>query len=70
MEGKANTEYTITVYYKSGPSSASGLDPKTSDANGYVSWSWKVGGRTAPGTYRIVVEGGGEKVSVNFTVVE
>ena len=70
IKGKANTEYTITVYYKSGSSSASGLDPKTSDANGYVSWFWKVGGRTAPGTYRIVVEGGGEKVFVNFTVVE
>ena len=70
IKGKANTEYTITVYYKSGPSTAKGLEAKTSDADGYVSWSWKVGGRTTPGTYKIVVEGGGEKVTVEFTVTE
>ena len=70
IKGKANTEYSITVYYKSGPSTAKGLEAKTSDADGYVSWSWKVGGRTTPGTYKIVVEGGGEKVTVEFTVTE
>jgi competence protein ComEC len=46
---------TITVYYKSGPSSAAGLDPKQSDGGGNVSWSWKVGTRTTPGTWSIVV---------------
>ena len=70
IKGKANTNYKITVYYKSGPSSADGLEAKTSDANGYVTWSWKVGGRTTPGTYKIVIEGGGEKVTVQFTVTE
>lgn len=70
IKGKAKTEYKITVYYKSGPSSAEGLEAKTSDADGYVSWSWKVGGRTTPGTYKIVIEGGGEKVTVEFTVIE
>jgi competence protein ComEC len=70
IKGKANTEYKITVYYKSGPSSASGLEAKTSDAEGYVSWTWKVGGRTSPGTFKIVVEGGGEKATVEFTVTQ
>ncbi|MBA7653174.1 hypothetical protein ES703_61017 [subsurface metagenome] len=46
---------TITVYYKSGPSSASGLYGKTADSQGNVSWSWKVGTRTTPGSWRIVV---------------
>ena len=46
---------TITVYYKSGPSTASGLGAKTADSDGNVSWTWKVGTRTTPGTYRIVV---------------
>ncbi len=44
---------TITVYYKSGPSSASGLTTKTADANGNVSWTWKVGTSTTPGNWRI-----------------
>jgi hypothetical protein len=46
---------TITVHYKSGPSSAAGLEPKAADANGEVSWRWKVGSRTSPGNWRIVV---------------
>ena len=45
----------ITVYYKSGPSTASGLSPKISDSHGTVSWTWKVGANTTPGSWRIVV---------------
>ncbi|HEX9897196.1 MAG TPA: thermonuclease family protein [Dehalococcoidales bacterium] len=50
-----NAECSITVYYKSGPSTASGLYTKTADADGYVSWTWKVGSKTTPGSWRIVV---------------
>ena len=46
---------TITVYYKSGPSTAQGLYSKQADTNGDVSWTWKVGTRTTPGSWRIVV---------------
>jgi competence protein ComEC len=46
---------TITVYYKSGASQAAGLGPQTANSNGDVTWSWKVGSRTTPGTWRIVV---------------
>jgi len=46
---------TITVYYKSGPSKASGLYGKQADSEGNVSWSWKVGTRTTPGSWAIVV---------------
>lgn len=69
IKGKPNTEYSITVYYKSGPSSASGLEAKVSDSDGYVSWTWKVGAKTSAGTYDIVVSGGGEEETIRFTVV-
>jgi hypothetical protein len=46
---------TITVTYKSGPSRARGLDPKTADGNGVVSWTWIVGTRTTPGKWPIAV---------------
>jgi beta-lactamase superfamily II metal-dependent hydrolase len=63
---------TITVYYKSGPSKASGLYEKQADSQGNVSWSWKVGTRTTPGSWRIVVTAslGGERISETtyFTV--
>lgn len=50
-----NASCSITVYYKSDPSKAQGLGPKTADSNGMVSWSWMVGPRTTPGSWRIVV---------------
>ena len=64
-----NTYCTIKVYYKSGPSSAQGLDPKNSDGSGNCTWSWKVGSRTTPGDWRIVisVQGIGE-IEQYFTV--
>jgi len=51
-----NTYCSIIVYYKSGASKAQGLDPKNSDGNGNCSWTWKVGTRTTPGDWRIVIK--------------
>jgi hypothetical protein len=48
---------SIAVYYKSGASHAQGLYPKRSVA-GRVSWTWKVGTRTTPGRWAIVVSCG------------
>ena len=62
-------EYTITVYYNSGASEAEGLEPKTADADGNVSWTWRIGGRTAPGTYRVIIQGNGETIEREFTVI-
>jgi micrococcal nuclease len=50
-----NTGCTIEVDYKSGPSHAQGLVPKTSDGAGNVSWTWIVGTRTTPGQWPIYV---------------
>ncbi len=47
---------TIAVYYKSGASRAQGLVPKTADTRGTVTWTWRVGTRTTPGTWPIVVK--------------
>lgn len=70
IQGEPNTNYSITVRYKSGPSEADGLEDKTSNANGMVSWSWKVGPRTSAGTYSITVRGGGVSQTVDYTIVE
>lgn len=67
-------ECSIVVHYKSGISEAVGLESKTADAEGNVSWSWKVGSRTTPDTYRIVVTASSEGKTVSretqFEVVE
>ena len=50
-----NTEYSISVEYSSGYSTADGLYTKTSDTNGFVRWNWEVGSRTSSGTYPITI---------------
>ena len=46
---------SITVRYKSGPSRAKGLVPKTAGAKGRVVWQWRVGSNTTPGRLPIDV---------------
>jgi hypothetical protein len=47
---------SIVVHYLSGPSRAQGLYPKR--ATSRVSWVWKIGTRTTPGRWPVVVSCG------------
>lgn len=49
----AQAECTIEVTYDSGASQASGLEGKSADAAGKVTWSWTVGRNTIAGTWPI-----------------
>ena len=55
IKGAPDMVYKINVYYSSGASTAAGLSPIISDMDGYASWTWKVGGKTNPGSFRITI---------------
>ena len=59
---------SITVYYKSGPSEAQGLGLMVAGGDGLCSWTWKVGTRTTPGTWRIQVTTGSATQNYAFVV--
>ena len=67
----ADAACTIVVEYKSGPSSAAGLGPKSASSSGGVSWSWTVGSRTTPGSWPVTVTctSGGTSASATESVV-
>ena len=46
---------SIVVRYKSGPSKAAGLAPQTAAGAGIVSWTWKVGASTTPGSWPVTL---------------
>lgn len=54
---------SIEVDYKSGPSKAKGLGPKKANGQGVISWSWKVGSNTTPGTYNVIIRLGGQTIT-------
>lgn len=68
IKGAPNTEYSIYVHYPSGDSTAAGLETKTSDGDGNVTWEWEVGTNTAKGVHSITVRGGGNSQNFDFTV--
>ena len=71
IRGTPYVTYRIEVYYSTTVSSAKGLEPKAADADGTVTWSWKVGTRTKSGSHRIVIRGeNGETLSLSFTTTE
>lgn len=68
IKGKPDTEYVIHVIYKSSVSKADGLEKKKSDANGNVSWTWKVGTNTASTTAKVdIYEYGKRSKAAHFT---
>jgi len=70
IQALPNTKYHIVVNYKSGPSESKDLDEKISDSNGVVTWTWKVGARSAAGTFEIIVKDDkGRSVKVEWTIV-
>jgi hypothetical protein len=58
-----STLCSIAVIYASGQSRAAGLYPKNADTQGLVTWTWKVGTRTTPGVWSIVIECGKDKIT-------
>ena len=70
IKGLPNTTYDIDVIYSSGVSKAKGLNDKTSDNEGNVSWTFKVSGNVKVGTYEINITDGKDIASYSLEVIE
>ena len=70
IKGLPNTTYDIDVIYSSGASKASGLEDKTSDSEGNVSWTFKVSSNVKPGTYEVKITDGKDSVSYSLEVTD
>jgi len=55
IQTAAHARCEITVAYKSGPSPAQGLGPKSADRKGQVTWTWRVDSDATPGAWPITV---------------
>lgn len=69
IQTKPAVACSIQYYTPAGTdSTAQGLAPQTSDAEGYCSWFWNIGSRTKPGTGRIVIAANGMSNQFPITV--
>ena len=70
IKGLPNTTYDIDVIYSSGASKARGLEDKTSDSEGNVSWTFKVSSNVKPGTYEVKISDGKDSASYSLEVTD
>lgn len=73
IKGYAGHTYSITVEMKSGYSKAAGLEEKIADGDGYVEWTWRVGGKSSTDFQPIVTVrdiATGESVELRYTVTK
>ena len=70
IKGLPNTTYDIDVIYSSGASKAKGLEDKTSESEGNVSWTFKVSSNVKPGTYEVKITDGSSNASYSLEVTE
>ena len=70
IKGLPNITYDIDVIYSSGESKASGLEDKTSDSEGNVSWTFKVSSNVKPGTYEVKITDGENSASYSLEVTD
>ncbi|MBW4083436.1 pilus assembly protein [Paenibacillus sp. S150] len=65
-----NASASLSIFYKSGQSTAKYLGWKQADENGYIEWEWKIGVNTTPGTWPLVIQlADGTSLEAAFTVV-
>jgi hypothetical protein len=65
---KPSTGCTIKVQYLSGNATVPGLEPKTTDISGNVSWTWVIAQDTKSGTWPVMVTCGGATGGTTVTV--
>lgn len=66
-----NARANLSIFYKSGQSTAKYLGWKQADDQGYIEWDWKIGVNTTPGSWPFVVQlEDGTTLEAVFTVVK
>ena len=68
IQGKPDTRYTITAVYNNSTRTMTASAAKQSGTDGTVGWTWVVGKDTIPGTYAVMITGGGELLTTAYTV--
>ncbi len=70
IQGRPDTQYTITAVYNNSGNMVTSTAVKRSGENGMVELEWNVSSQTEPGTYGVMVSGGGEQITAAYTVTE
>jgi hypothetical protein len=68
IAGKPDTVYTVKATYNSSAGALTSTASGYSGIDGRVSWVWNVKRDTLPGTYQLIISGGGKELRSSYTV--
>lgn len=68
IQGKPDITYIATAVYEHSGKIITATAAKRAGADGIASWSWDVSKDTVPGTYRVMITGGGKLLTTAYTV--
>lgn len=68
IQGKPNTQYTVTAVYNNSTGTITTTSAKRTGSDGKLSWTWNVSRDTMPGTYGLMITGGGKMLTAAYTV--
>lgn len=66
--GQPGVTYDIVVAYGKDAGGVSGMEMKQADAEGRVSWQWRVPILSSKGSYTITITGGGQQLTSTIVV--
>lgn len=69
IKGRPGETYSITSNYKWGGDSVTAFEKRRAGNDGVATWIWRVRSNTTPGTYPIIITGGGQRLETSYTVL-
>lgn len=68
IQGKPGTRYTATAVYRRSGVTITTAENRTTGIDGVATWKWVAAPDTDPGTYSLIVSGGGKMLTTSYTV--
>ncbi len=70
IEGSPGIPYSITCSYLLEHNAYTSMETKTANDEGLVTFKWNISQNTTPGSYKIVISGDGESLTLPYTVAD
>lgn len=70
IQGEPDTLYSATAVYNRAGRVFTSTVEKRAGTDGVASWNWDVSADTLPGKYNIMISGGGQAVTAEYTITQ
>lgn len=70
IQGRPDTTYYISSTFMRSKRMVTAMEHRDSPADGKITFRWRVSPDTIPGTYPVIISGGGDTIRIQYTVTQ